>query len=75
MHKIRHGMEKSMHLIEDILKKWSTVWSDPKYKKLCEQYSKNRRSETGGPGSGVALHTGGSLSHSQHRKRLVSFFI
>ena len=74
MHKIRHGIEKSVHLTEDIWQKWSTAWSEPAYKRRCEQYSKNRCSETGGPGSGVAQHTGGSLSHSQHRKRMVSFY-
>ena len=41
---------------------------------MCEQFSKNRRSETGGPGSGLARHTGGSISYSQHRQRLVSIF-
>ena len=74
MHKIRHNQEKSVHLTKDAWQKWKTAWSDPAYKKLCEQFSKNRCSETGGPGSGVARHTGGSISHSQHRQRLVSIF-
>ena len=74
MHKIRNSQEKGVHLTEDTWQKWKTTWTDPTYKKMCEQFSKNRRSETGGPGSGVARHTGGSISHSQHRQRLVSIF-
>ena len=35
----------------------------------------NRMSETGGEGTGPLRHTGGSLSHKEHAKRLVHILI
>ena len=35
----------------------------------------NRMSETGGKGVGPSHHTGGSLSHKEHAKRLVCILI
>ena len=37
--------------------------------------SMNRMSETGGEGIGPSHHTGGSLSHREHGKRLVRILI
>ena len=75
MHKIRHDIDKFVHLTEETQQKWTAAWINPVYKKRCKQYSKNPRSETGGPGSGVTHHTGGSLSYTQHKKRMVKIFI
>ncbi|XP_021687569.2 uncharacterized protein LOC110669952 isoform X6 [Hevea brasiliensis] len=72
MHKIRKGKERSIHLSDATWNKWNEAWSTPEFKTRCEQFSANRRSETGGPGSGISRHTGGSISHTRHNERMRS---
>jgi hypothetical protein len=72
---MRKGKEKTMHVSDTAWRKWNEAWSTPEFKSRSEQYTANRRSETGGPGSGIARHTGGSISHARHAERLVRHII
>ncbi|KAK9140678.1 hypothetical protein Scep_010359 [Stephania cephalantha] len=40
--------------------------TDEAFKKKSEQMSTNRKSEVGGPGTGISLHSAGSISARQH---------
>ncbi|KAK9105091.1 hypothetical protein Scep_021935 [Stephania cephalantha] len=40
--------------------------TDEAFKKKSEQMSSNRKSEVGGPGTGISLHSAGSISARQH---------
>ena len=64
--------EKPAYISEDVMKKWNEDWSDPKFITKAEQYKKNRLSQTQSNGSGISTHTGGSISHHEHSKKLVS---
>ncbi|KAI0510831.1 hypothetical protein KFK09_011440 [Dendrobium nobile] len=46
----------------------SSAWATPKFLKMREQNKQNRASNCGGLGS--SLHTGGSVPHTEHRRRL-----
>ncbi|KAL0924511.1 hypothetical protein M5K25_005344 [Dendrobium thyrsiflorum] len=49
----------------------SRAWASPEFTKLREQNKQNRASDYGGLGS--SLHTGGSVPHTEHRRRLDDF--
>ncbi|KAI0515913.1 hypothetical protein KFK09_008583 [Dendrobium nobile] len=49
----------------------SSVWATPEFIKMREQNKQNRASDCGGLGS--SLHTGGSVPHTEHRRRLDDF--
>ncbi|KAG8661886.1 uncharacterized protein LOC110606300 isoform X4 [Manihot esculenta] len=66
----RKGKEKSMHVPDITWQKWNEAWSTEDFKSRSKQFSANRRSETGGPGSGISRHSGGSISHTAHAERL-----
>ncbi|KAI0502377.1 hypothetical protein KFK09_017326 [Dendrobium nobile] len=46
----------------------SSAWATPEFIKMREQNKQNRASDCGGLGS--SLHTGGSVPHTEHRRRL-----
>lgn len=60
-----------MHVPDITWQKWHEAWSTEDFKSRSKQFSANRRSETGGPGSGISRHSGGSISHTAHAERLV----
>ncbi|XP_065870446.1 uncharacterized protein [Euphorbia lathyris] len=52
----------------DVWKRWLELWSDPAYVRMSQQNKLNRRKGEDGPAG--ACHTGGSVPHLEHRKRL-----
>jgi hypothetical protein len=72
---MRKGKEKSVHVPDTTWQKWNEAWSTPEFRSRSEQFTTNRRSETGGLGTGIARHTGGSISHAQHHERLVRHYL
>ncbi|WCJ18490.1 DNA-binding bromodomain-containing protein [Euphorbia peplus] len=53
---------------EGVWKRWLELWSDPSYVRISQQNKLNRRKGEDGPAGPV--HTGGSVPHLEHRKRL-----
>ncbi|KAK9088039.1 hypothetical protein Syun_030433 [Stephania yunnanensis] len=62
--------KKPANVSTEIFNHYKKMRSTPDFKKKSERASKNRRTETGGPGTGIAVHTGGSISIYQHAERL-----
>ncbi|KAK9139824.1 hypothetical protein Scep_009505 [Stephania cephalantha] len=62
--------KKLAHVSAEIFDDYKKMRSTPDFKKKSERASKNRRTETGGPGTGIAVHTGGSISIYQHVEKL-----
>ena len=67
--------ERPSFISESIWEAWQRYWQSPEFQKKSAQGSMNRMSETGGEGAGPSRHTGGSLSHREHAKRLVRILI
>ena len=57
----------------DLWERWQCYWNPPKAKKIHETYSKNRMSKAT-DGNGPSTHTGGTATHYDHGRRLVSFY-
>lgn len=72
---LRKGKEKTMHVSDSAWKLWTEAWNSPDFKARSEKFATNRLSETGGHECGVSRHTGGSISHTSHAERLVSYSI
>ncbi|XP_050208240.1 uncharacterized protein LOC126657575 [Mercurialis annua] len=53
---------------DDIWDTWLARWESDDWKKKSKKASKNRLSEPGGIGTGIAKHTGGSRSILEHTK-------
>ncbi|KAK9167369.1 hypothetical protein Scep_002560 [Stephania cephalantha] len=62
--------KKHAYASAEIFDHYKKMCSTPDFKKKSERASKNRRTETGGPGTGIAVHTGGSISIYQHIEKL-----
>ncbi|XP_043807661.1 uncharacterized protein LOC122722073 [Manihot esculenta] len=45
-------------------------WSTPEYVAKSTKYSKNRLTEKGGEGASPSKHTGGSITHEEHARRI-----
>ncbi|XP_057802209.1 uncharacterized protein LOC131017476 [Salvia miltiorrhiza] len=58
------------YLKEHVETAWKAYWDLPEVKRISEQASKNRRSEHCGPGTGIAIHHGGSRSAIDHAEHL-----
>ena len=67
--------ERPSFISENIWEAWQRYWQSQEFQKKSAQGSMNRMSETGGEGVGPSCHTGGSLSHMEHAKRLVRILI
>ena len=72
--KLRTEGKKEKDIPEDVWQSWQEYWNTPEYKKKCEQATKNRHSEKGGPGTGLSTHTGGSRSTFEHCIALVIIY-
>ncbi|KAK9142443.1 hypothetical protein Syun_011843 [Stephania yunnanensis] len=56
-----------IYLTEKVFEHYKrTRATDEAFQKKFEQMSSNRKSEVGGPGTGISLHTAGSISARQH---------
>ncbi|KAK9160756.1 hypothetical protein Syun_007097 [Stephania yunnanensis] len=61
-----------IHLTEEVFEHYKRMRAiDEAFKKKSEQMSRNRKSEVGGPGTGISLHSAGSISARQHGDTLV----
>ncbi|XP_057788560.1 uncharacterized protein LOC131005564 [Salvia miltiorrhiza] len=64
--------KKIDYLQPNIEAAWRAYWALPDTQARSAQASRNRRSEPGGPGTGMAIHHGGSrsaLDHAEHLAR------
>ncbi|KAK9098329.1 hypothetical protein Syun_025374 [Stephania yunnanensis] len=55
---------------QEIFDSFKKMCSTPEFKARFEQCSKNRKSNKGGPGIRIYVHTCGSISIKQHYERL-----
>ncbi|KDP44025.1 hypothetical protein JCGZ_05492 [Jatropha curcas] len=69
LHKLKR-YEKRPYVQDDVWKKWNDDWKAPDYVAKSSQFSKNPHIEKGGKGSGPSRHTGGSISHVEHVRRM-----
>ncbi len=66
--------ERPSYVPESVWAAWQPHWQTEEFRAKSHQCSRNRLSETGGAGAGPSRHTGGSLSHWEHARRLVCIF-
>lgn len=66
---IRRSMKRPMWIGEEIWDGLLQKWSSAEYVEKRERAKKNRASDSGG--MGTSLHTGGSIPHTEHMRRLV----
>ncbi|KAL0920325.1 hypothetical protein M5K25_009453 [Dendrobium thyrsiflorum] len=65
---IRKAGERPLWIGEGVWAELTSAWVSPDYSKRRDQNRQNRASDVGGLGS--SLHTGGSIPHTEHRRRL-----
>ena len=63
----KHG--RPVHVTESIWARWNEAWGTAEFR---ARFRANRRTEKAGPGTGPSRHTGGSISFSEHVRRIVS---
>ena len=66
----KHG--RPVHVTESIWARWNEAWGTTKFRARSEQMPLNHRTEKAGSGIGPSRHTGGSISFSEHVRRIVS---
>ena len=71
LHRWRTSGERPAHVPKGIWQEWGHVWQSDGWRRRSASASTNRRSEKGGPGSGLSRHTAGSISIQEHRRRMV----
>ncbi|XP_021626353.1 uncharacterized protein LOC110625118 [Manihot esculenta] len=62
--------KRSAYISNEVWDKWNLDWSTPEYVAKSIKYSKNRLTEKGGEGAGPSKHTGGSITHEEHARRI-----
>ncbi|XP_021603852.1 uncharacterized protein LOC110608874 [Manihot esculenta] len=62
--------KRSAYISTEVWDKWNLDWSTPEYVAKSMKYSKNRLTEKGGEGAGPSTHTGGSITHEEHARRI-----
>ena len=70
---IKRKGKKPNFIDPDLWESWQCYWNTPKAKNSHETYSKNRMSKAT-DGNGPSTHTGGTATHYDHGRRLVSFY-
>ncbi|KAI0492086.1 hypothetical protein KFK09_026351 [Dendrobium nobile] len=65
---IRKSGKRPLWIREVIWAELNTAWGSEEYTRKRDQNRQNRASDVGGLGS--SLHTGGSIPHTEHRRRL-----
>ena len=74
MSDIKTEGKKPDFVSEDSWENWKQNWNTPKVQKVCDKNSKNRKSKATIGGSTPSTHTGGTVTHYEHGKRLVIFY-
>ncbi|PKU76473.1 hypothetical protein MA16_Dca001076 [Dendrobium catenatum] len=69
---IRKSVKRPLWIGEVIWAELNAAWGSEEYSRKRDQNRQNRASDVGGLGS--SLHTGGSVPHTEHRRRLVMNF-
>ena len=59
---------------DEVWQSWQHRWNDASFQSIRERQSRNRPSETGGPGFGMTRHSCGSISLAEHIKRIATIF-
>lgn len=67
----RRIMERPRWLGDHVWDRLCEHWRTAQYQDKCEKAKQNRASDCGG--FGASLHTGGSITTSQHRHNMVKF--
>ena len=73
LHRWRKG-GKPAFVSDEVWQSWQHRWNDASFQSIRERQSRNRHSETGGPGSGMSRHGCGSISLAEHARRIVTIF-
>ncbi|KAH0455683.1 hypothetical protein IEQ34_015715 [Dendrobium chrysotoxum] len=68
---ILESQARPLWMAESVWAELSATWSSPDYSRKRDQNRQNRASDVGGLGS--SLHTGGSVPHTEHRRRLEEY--
>ena len=71
LHRWRSSAQRPAHVPEGIWHGWQQAWDSDGWRRRSASASTNRRSEKGGPGTGLSCHTSGSISIQEHRRRMV----
>ncbi|XP_019194743.1 PREDICTED: uncharacterized protein LOC109188552 [Ipomoea nil] len=58
---------------DQVLAQYRSIWNTEEFKKTAAKNKRNRNSDCGG--LGPSLHTAGSISISEHRRRIVSHLL
>ena len=70
VYEVKEKGEQPMFLTEEIYQYWVEKWSEPQAIRVSSQNSSNRRGRS--QGATPSSHTGGSLAHFDHGRKLVS---
>ncbi|KAK9109359.1 hypothetical protein Sjap_017419 [Stephania japonica] len=62
--------ERPIYVTEEAWRRYVEYWESDDFKARSKIASSNRRTEKGGPGTGVSKHTGGSIPFLVHEERL-----
>lgn len=73
MHNVRQDLFKKKNkpnwIPPNVMDELEKMWTTQNYKNKCDKAKSNRSSSTGG-----TQHKGGSISNTEHRKRLVRIY-
>ncbi|KAK9144379.1 hypothetical protein Sjap_004282 [Stephania japonica] len=70
MNKLLTEGERPIFVTEEAWRRYVEYWESDDFKARSKIASSNRRSEKGGPGTGMSKHTGGSILFLVHEERL-----
>ena len=62
---------KPAFVFDEVLQSWQHKWNDASFQLIREHQSRNRHSETCGPGFGMSRHGCRSISLVEHARRIV----
>ena len=73
LHRWRKG-GKPAFMSDEVWQSWQHQWNDASFQSIRECQSRNRHSETGGPGSGMSRHDCGSILLAEPARRIITIF-
>ncbi|KDP22698.1 hypothetical protein JCGZ_02533 [Jatropha curcas] len=70
-YRMRKSDKKQQCVSQEIWESWQKAWEDPAFKRKCDIFARNKRSETSGDGAGPSQHTG-RLRYAIETSRLLA---